>query len=216
MFTRCAATSVAESGPLDDDQLAALRPDDPDTVPRTRDRQEVRLDDTDRALVDVLHRDGRAAIDVLTAAAAAPPTTVRRHLEHLQSSRALRFDVDIDPHVLGAGVQTLFWMKVRPGELHATGMALATHVEVAFAAATTGQTNLYASVMTRDNDGLYTYLTRRIAALPAVHDVEAVPVIRTAKSANAPSPAPFERPPPRSVATRRRQPRKDSAASGGS
>lgn len=74
-------------------------------------------------------------------------------------------------------------MTVAPADLEATGAALATHPEVTFAAATTGSSNLYVSVMTPDIETLYRYLTQRIAALPAIRDVESTLVIDSLKAA---------------------------------
>ena len=44
----------------------------------------------------------------------------------------------------------------------AAGEALAAHPEVAFAAATTGSTNLYASVLCPDPAALFNYLTAKL------------------------------------------------------
>lgn len=177
---------LEESGPLRDDQRSALRRNVAAPA-EVSDRRPVRLDDTDRALLSALHRDGRATVDELATTCRTPPTTVRRRLEQLQANRVLRFDLDIDPRALGLAVHTLLWVNVAPTDLHATGAALATHPEVAFAAATTGRTNLYASVLSPDAEAFYRYLTTRVAALPAVRDVESVPVVRTLKGAAPPA-----------------------------
>ena len=64
----------------------------------------------------------------------------------------------------------------------AAGEALAAHPEVAFAAATTGSTNLYASVLCPDPAALFTYLTAKVATIPAVQRMETAPVIQTLKT----------------------------------
>ncbi|MBO2450106.1 Lrp/AsnC ligand binding domain-containing protein [Actinomadura barringtoniae] len=53
----------------------------------------------------------------------------------------------------------------------------------AVAAATTGTTNLYATVVCASQRDLYQYLTTRVAKLPAITHVETAPVIRTLKQA---------------------------------
>jgi len=73
-------------------------------------------------------------------------------------------------------------VSVAPADLATTGAALATHPEVTFAAATTGRTSLYASVMTPDTQTLYNYLTNAIAALPPIRDIESTLVIHSLKS----------------------------------
>jgi DNA-binding Lrp family transcriptional regulator len=50
-------------------------------------------------------------------------------------------------------------------------------------AATTGASNLSATVLCRDDNALYRYLTERIASLDGVNALEVTPVIRTVKRA---------------------------------
>lgn len=70
-----------------------------------------------------------------------------------------------------------------PASVAEAGAALAGHPEIAFAAATTGPTNLYASVVCANQRELYQYLTTRVAALSAVSHIETAPVIKTVKRA---------------------------------
>jgi DNA-binding Lrp family transcriptional regulator len=95
----------------------------------------------------------------------------------------LYFDADFDPQMLGLGVRTVLWLLVEPAQLATVGAALAEHPEVAFAAATTGPTNVHASVHCGTVPALYTYLTTQVAALPGIQRVETTPVIRTIKGA---------------------------------
>ena len=86
--------------------------------------------------------------------------------EHLLRTGALFFDVEVDPVLFGYTARVLLWMSVAPAHLETVGQALPTHPEVVFAAATTGATNLVATVICPDMAGLYDYLTRRIGPLP--------------------------------------------------
>jgi DNA-binding Lrp family transcriptional regulator len=58
---------------------------------------------------------------------------------------------------------------------------MAQHREVPFVAATTGSTNLVASVACRDDFALFEYLTREIAALKGVTHLESALIIRSIK-----------------------------------
>lgn len=138
------------------------------------------LDDADRRLIEALRADGRAAITELSAATGLPPTTVRRRMAELRRSGVLYFDVDLDYGSLTA-MQTMLWLSVAPDGLPAAGRALAAHAEVPFVAATTGVSNLYATVLSPSPDALFTYLSAKVAELPAVQRVESAPVIRTLK-----------------------------------
>lgn len=58
---------------------------------------------------------------------------------------------------------------------------LAGHPEVSYAAATTGPTNLVASVLAAGPEDLYRYLTVRVGALDGVRHVESAPIVRVLK-----------------------------------
>lgn len=170
-----AALDALTPGQIEDlhpPQLPARSPDEP-----------LHLDDQDRVLLDVLARDGRAGYADLGAATGRSETTTRRRLEHLRREGVLFFDLDLAPRLLGFQTEARLWMSVPPSRLAATGCALAAHPEVAFAAATTGPTNLVAAVICRNAHALYTYLTERLGALTAIQHLETAPVIRTVKAA---------------------------------
>lgn len=160
---------------LDPEQAARLDPY-PGVAP-----SEVVLDDGDRALLDVLSLDGRAAHATIAHATGWHESTVRRRIDALRSAGALFVDVDIDERLLGVHANTLLLMSVPPAALSSVGAALAEHEQVAFAGATTGATNLVASLMCADVYALYDYLTDRLAAIPAISGIETVPVVRTVK-----------------------------------
>lgn len=182
VFYGYAAGRLLKAGILSDDQLSALadgvpaapHASGPDTAP-------VELDDIDRAVLDLLGRDGRIGLDELAARTNTPASTVRRRVNALRGNGVLYFDVDHDS--ARPGTTTLMWLTVAPRRVHDVGRALAQHPQVSFAAATTGRTNLYASVATANAAALYRYVTGPVADLPGVREVETAPVIRTVKRA---------------------------------
>ncbi|MFF4696703.1 Lrp/AsnC family transcriptional regulator [Streptomyces chattanoogensis] len=173
---------VNKSGTLSDEQIARLSPPPPAPLPAPA-AAPAALTDADRRLFDALGRDGRAPLAELAAATGWSPTTVRRRLAELRADGVLYYDVDYDLRLFGYGVMVALWLSVGPAELAATGEALAAHPEVAFACATTGPHNLFASVLCEDVGALYTYLTTRVAALPGVRTMESAPRLRGIKGA---------------------------------
>ncbi|MEU9118707.1 Lrp/AsnC family transcriptional regulator [Streptomyces sp. NPDC048506] len=190
-----AQSILSKSGALTDEETALLRPAlperDPSAAPAT-------LGDADRRLFEVLARDGRAPLAELAAVTGWSATTVRRRLAELRAAGVLYYDVDYDLRHFGYGTMVALWLSVAPAELAATGEALAAHPEVAFAGATTGANNLFASVLCRDVGALYTYLTTRVAALPGVRTMESAPRIRQIKG-----PGPIAAMPPGAPGRRR-------------
>ena len=149
------------------------------------DRQMKELDAKDRALVTELARDGRATHAALATATGQHEAAIRRRITQLRRSGVLYFDVDIDSRLLGYESAALLWISVEPAWLTAVGEALAGHPEVAFVAATTGPTNLLASVLCQDVHALYHYLAERVGSQPGIREIETAPVIRTVKRAGA-------------------------------
>lgn len=141
------------------------------------------LDDGDYRLLTALREDGRTSLADLAKITRWSPATVRRRMADLRDAGMLYFDVDFDPALLGRRFRALLWLSVAPAQLDQVGELLAGHPEVAYVAATTGATNLLASVLCSTASDLYEYITRRIAVLPAVNHMESAPVVRTVKNA---------------------------------
>jgi DNA-binding Lrp family transcriptional regulator len=165
---------------LTPEQVAALRPRAriPASVPE--------LDDLDHALLTELRQDGRASHVTLQASTRLSEPSARRRLDRLRTSGTVYFDVQLDPGVLGYHTIAMLWLTTTPAALEPAGTALALHPEVAFAAATTGASNLVAAVVCPTADALYTYLTRRVPALTGIQQVETAPVIRQIKQLATP------------------------------
>ncbi|MFC5823079.1 AsnC family transcriptional regulator [Nonomuraea insulae] len=139
----------------------------------------------DEAMLEALSLDGRVGYADLAAVTGWSESTAKRRMEQLCAAGALFFDTDVLPAALGYQAEAQLWMSVPPAELDATGRALAEHVEVAFAAATTGPANLNASIVCRDDAALYRFLTDKLGSLPAIRGIETAPVVKTVKRAGA-------------------------------
>jgi DNA-binding Lrp family transcriptional regulator len=135
----------------------------------------------DERLLPVLAEDGRADHPTLARATGWSESTVRRRLDQLRRNNMLYFDVDVDPLLIGYASETILWLTVAPAALGTVAEALSTHQEIAYAAATTGPSNLVAFAVCRDNSALYDYLATRLGALPGLQRVESAPVIRRTK-----------------------------------
>jgi DNA-binding Lrp family transcriptional regulator len=164
---------------LTGEQSARLRPPapPPGTVPE--------LAETDRPLLAALSRDGRLGYPQLAAATGWSESTVRRRLEHLRAVGAVFFDVEVEPSTFGYNAQVMLWLSVAPTHLETVGRAMAAHPEIVFAAATTGESNLVATVVCPDMAGLYEYVTRRVGPLPGVARLESAPSLRRVKQVGA-------------------------------
>ncbi|MEU6103708.1 Lrp/AsnC family transcriptional regulator [Streptomyces flaveolus] len=152
-------------------------------------QQTVELDVADHVLIDALARDGRAGLPELAADTSLSPSSVRRRLERLRETGAVRVNVDFPPARLGYRKRAMLWLKVAPGALQRVGETLSAHPQTDLVAATTGPSNLIATVICRNATELYLYLNHHIGALPDIHSVETAPVIREVKRLTPRGPA---------------------------
>lgn len=139
----------------------------------------------DERLLAALARDGRASYGELADVIGASEMTAQRRLERLRREGAVFFDVDVDPLLLGYDMLATLWLTVEPSALRRTAETISRHPEVAFAAATTGATNLLVYAACRDVTALYDYLQISIAELPGLRHVESAPVLRNSKRVGA-------------------------------
>ncbi|MET7973205.1 Lrp/AsnC family transcriptional regulator [Streptomyces mirabilis] len=160
---------------LTDEQIDALRPrlSDPSGP--------VRIDPGDEPLVAALERDGRATYPELQRATGRSESVVKRRLAALLASGAVYVDVEYHSETLGYGCAAVLWITAAPAALHSVGEALATHDEIAFAAATAGPSNIVVTAVARDTAGLYAYLSGRLGTLEGVQHVETTPFLRRIK-----------------------------------
>jgi DNA-binding Lrp family transcriptional regulator len=145
------------------------------------DRSVAVLSEEDWPLVRALEEDGRATHRELAARTHRHESTVRRRVDEMIGSGMLYFDLDVDSGLLGLHSRANLWASVAPSALMKVGAALTEFREVPFVAATTGRTNLMASLACRDDVALFEFLTREIAALEGVTHLETSPVIRSLK-----------------------------------
>ncbi|MFE9858567.1 Lrp/AsnC family transcriptional regulator [Streptomyces sp. NPDC005780] len=165
-----------KSGALSPEQAAALTP-----APPPDHAGPAVITAEDEPLVAALEADGRATYPELQKATGRSESAVKRRMAQLVASGALYVDVEFDSDPFGFRHPTMLCITAAPRALNAVGEALATHPEVAYAAATTGPSNLVAVVITRDTGHLYRYLSERLGGLEGVEHVESMPFLRRVK-----------------------------------
>ncbi|MFC4504297.1 MULTISPECIES: Lrp/AsnC family transcriptional regulator [Streptomyces] len=160
---------------LDDDQLAAL-------APRPEEASgPARIEPEDEPLLAVLERDGRASHPELQRATGRSESAVRRRLAALLASGAVYIDVEYRSEAFGYPLSAVLWITTAPSALHSVGEALATHHEIAYAAATAGPSHIVVTAVVRDTAGLYAYLSGPLGRLEGVQHVETTPFLRRVK-----------------------------------
>ncbi|HEX4060428.1 MAG TPA: AsnC family transcriptional regulator [Streptosporangiaceae bacterium] len=145
----------------------------------------VRLEPGDQPMLDLLAADGRAGYAALATATRWTQSRAARRLELLQRHGIVYFDVDVATRMFGFDTTAYLWLTVEPARLGELGEELASHPEVPFAAAVSGASNLLASVVCRDIEALYQYVSGRIGGLDGVRQIETSPELRRIKQAGS-------------------------------
>jgi DNA-binding Lrp family transcriptional regulator len=145
----------------------------------------MQLEVHDRALLEVLARDGRAGVAELAAAAGISEGRAARRLASLLEHGAVVIDLDLATEAFGYAVSASLHLRVTPARLHEVGEAIAALPEVAFVGAMSGRDNLMVSVTSRSLADLYAFATSRIGALDGIQEMEVLPFMRVVKQSGA-------------------------------
>jgi DNA-binding Lrp family transcriptional regulator len=168
--------------PLTAAQREALRPA-PVAAPQPGETVVLQAEDT--SILAALAQDGRASYAALAAATGWTEGRVTRRVDALRGAGLLYFDLDLATQLMGFATAAFLWLTVEPARLAEVGETLAGQEEVAFAAAVTGTANLVASLLCRNSEALYQYVTTKIGAVPGVRQMEISPTLRRVKQAGA-------------------------------
>jgi DNA-binding Lrp family transcriptional regulator len=165
---------------LDAEQRRTLTgPPDPRPDPAAR----IMADDL--TMLAALGRDGRASWAALAAATGWTQRQAAQRVTALAASGAIYFHLDVADAAVGMHSVASLWFTVAPAHLAEVGARLADHRELPFVAAVTGATNIMASARTPDPSALYRYITTKVAEIPGVHTVEAVPQLTRIKQSHS-------------------------------
>jgi DNA-binding Lrp family transcriptional regulator len=169
---------IARGTPLSDDQQKALS-----EGALVESGGDAAITPDDHRLITALSRDGRASWATLAEASGLTQRQAASRVAELIGSGAVFFHVDVAHEVIGLRSVATLWFTVAPADLAAVGARLADHLEIAFAGAMTGQTNIMASALCASPAELYRYITTKVAAIEGVRTVETVPQLMRVKQA---------------------------------
>ncbi|MFJ2768714.1 Lrp/AsnC family transcriptional regulator [Streptomyces sp. NPDC087300] len=176
---------IGKHGMLTPEEVAALRPA---SSPDARPSGPPHIAPEDEPLVSALKADGRVTYPELQRLTGRSESSVKRRLARLLDTGTVYIDTEYDMARFGFATAALLWVTVAPGALDAVGRAMAAHPEIAHVSATTGPSNLLASVVTRDTGELYAYLSGKLGSLEGVRHVESAPYLRSFKQITYPPP----------------------------
>lgn len=144
--------------------------------PRSSRPNNVRLDETDRAILRLLRADARMPNNALAEAVGIAPSTCLGRVRALRESGVIRgFHADIDPAALGQRLQAMIAVRVQGtarGEMVAFAHRIARRPEVLDVYFVAGADDFLIHVAARDTEMLRAFVVDQLSARPEVASTE--------------------------------------------
>jgi Lrp/AsnC family transcriptional regulator for asnA, asnC and gidA len=142
---------------------------------------DVRLDETDRAILRELQEDGRRAFREIARKVGLSERTVRARVRAMHDAGDLRILAFVDPAALGHSVLALVFLRVAIDAHDVLVEELSSWPEVSYVSSLMGRQDICLQVMCRDNDDLWHLVNHRLRALEGVLETETMLEMRVHK-----------------------------------
>lgn len=139
----------------------------------------LRLDSTDKAIIQALQADGRMSYKNLAPLVGLSPPAVRQRVLQLIQGGAIQIVAVTDPTTLGFDIQAMLGVKA-VGELDAISAAAAAMAEVDYLVVTTGRFDMLLEIVCETNQHMLETVNR-IRSIPGVSEVEVFSYISLVK-----------------------------------
>jgi Lrp/AsnC family transcriptional regulator for asnA, asnC and gidA len=139
----------------------------------------MKLDDTDKAIIDHLQSDGRMAFSNLGPLVGLSPAAVRQRVLHMIEQGVVQIVAVTDPTTLGFTVQAMAGLTIE-GNLDDAASRIAEIDAVDYVVIVAGRFNILIEVVAEDMERLI-MIMNRIRAIPGVIGVEVFTYLRLEK-----------------------------------
>ena len=128
-----------------------------------------KLDDTDRAIVNLLMEDGRMPCSqIARRIGRVSGRAVRYRIDQLVAHGIVRISAIPNPQSLGFSVIADVVIEVEPGHILDVARKLAEYERVSYVACSTGDRDISIQVVARDNAELYQFVAEVLGNVPGV------------------------------------------------
>ena len=142
------------------------------------------LDEVDRAIIEHLQADGRAAYTKLSAAVGLSEAAVRQRVQRLLENGVMQVVAVTDPLQLGYRRMAMIGIRAE-GDLTAVAEKISSLPEVAYVVVTAGSFDLLVEAVVEDDERLLELVNDRLRALPGVRSTETFIYLRIQKQTYA-------------------------------
>ncbi|MEL5992161.1 Lrp/AsnC family transcriptional regulator [Microbacterium phosphatis] len=143
-------------------------------------RTAMALDDTSKAIIELLQEDGRRPYSEIAKAVGLSEAAVRQRVQRLTESGAMQIVAVTDPVQMGFARQAMIGMKVS-GDTRIVAEALNALPFVIYVVLTAGSFDIIAEVVCEDDDELIELLNTHIRTIDGVLSTETLVYLKLAK-----------------------------------
>ncbi len=144
----------------------------------------VAIDDTDKALIEALQRDGRMPYTKLAEHVGLSEAAVRQRVQRLIESGVTQIVAVTDPMTVGFRRIAMIGLNVE-GDTRAVADAIAAIPEIDYVVLVSGSFDVLLEVVCEDDDHLLGLLNDKIRAIPGVRSTESFTYLRLYKQTYA-------------------------------
>jgi len=144
----------------------------------------MKLDKTDRRILDLLQREGRISVTDLAEKVGLSATPCARRIKQLEESGLIQdYAAIVDPKRAGPSIQAIVQLKLQHSDeiVERFRRVLHERPEVLACYTMTGEMDFLLHVIVRDIEALSDFTTRRLLRMPGVRDVTSSIVLETVK-----------------------------------
>jgi Lrp/AsnC family transcriptional regulator, regulator for asnA, asnC and gidA len=139
----------------------------------------MKLDDTDKAIIDHLQKDGRMPFSNLGPLVGLSPAAARQRVLHMIDNRVMQIVAVTDPTTLGFTVQAMAGLTIE-GDLDDAAKRIGAVEEVDYVVIVAGRFDVLIEVVAEDMDSLIEVMNR-IRTIPGVSATELFTYMRLEK-----------------------------------
>lgn len=139
------------------------------------------LDALDRDIIRQLEADGRRPFREIARSLDVSEATVRVRVRKLQDSGVLKIVAFADPSRLGNSLLALLILRVEARGRTAVVEQLSSRSEVRYVSTVLGRGDVFAQVLVRDLEALYSFLNDYVESLPGVLETETLVEVQVHK-----------------------------------
>lgn len=129
------------------------------------------LDDTSKAIIEQLQRDGRRSYAEIGKAVGLSEAAVRQRVQKLTDTGVMQIVAVTDPMRLGFNRQAMLGIRVS-GDTRVVADLLAEMPEISYVVLSAGSFDILAEVVCEDDDGLIELLNEKIRGIEGVSSTE--------------------------------------------